>query len=262
MPADDLIAMIEELGAAYGLERSVKITQRQLLDDRCLLSVHRTALGDAPADRLTELGHRLGIPADAAGRILAALDGADVVHFGHEAGPGYTIRKIYFEYAARARRAMAAGEPVLVHLAYKWAVGAAAAAATRYTWLPLRTRDDLEAKLRTLLPADAAPRGLRCTLCLIDRAARQTDAGELMMMEVEEPGNPRRSCDLNLYDARLRVCQISDLIAATTQDFEVPRSRVEALFGKGKDLQLGHVSAGIGRDGEEFVTIYYGVEAH
>ena len=263
MPAADLVALVAELGAPYGLERSVKISSGQLLDDRCLLSVHRSALGDAPAARLAELGRNLSVPADVADRLPASLDEADIVHFGHEGGPGYTIRKIYFEYAARARRAMEVGEPALVHLAYKWVLGSAGAASvTRYTWLPLAPRRDLEAKVRTMLPANAAPRGLCCALNVIARAADRTDPGELMMMEVEEPGNPRRSCDLNLYDARLRVGQISDVIAATARDFAVPQSRVEAVFGGAEDLALGHVSAGIGKDGEEFVTIYYGVEAH
>jgi hypothetical protein len=261
MPADDLIALVETLNAPYGLERSVKIAPGELLDDRCLLSVHRSALGDVPAERLAELGRKLAIPADVADRLPAMLDGADIVHFGHERSSGYTVRKIYFEYAARARRAMEAGEATLVHLAYKWTLGGDASI-TRYTWLPLPTRADLEAKLRTLLPEDAAPRGLRCALQVIARAADQTDPGDLMMMEVEEPGSARRSCDLNLYDARLRLSHISDVIADAVRDFAVPPSRADLLSGAVEDLALGHLSAGTGRDGEEFVTIYYGIEAH
>jgi hypothetical protein len=46
------------------------------------------------------------------------------------------------------------------------------------------------------------------------------------------------------------------------RDFAVPPSRAAVLSGAAEDLALGHLSAGIGRDGEEFVTIYYGVEAH
>jgi hypothetical protein len=263
MPAADLIALVAELGATYGLERSVKIAPGQLLDDRYLLSVHRMALGDAPDERLAELGRNLSVPGDVADRLSAALEGADVVHFGHETSRGHTIRKIYFEYTAQVRRAMKVGEPALVHLAYKWVLGSAGAASvTRYTWLPLATRRDLEAKVRMMLPEDAAPRGLRCLLNVIARAADQTDPGELMMMEVEEPGNPRRSCDLNLYDARLRVGQISDVIASTARDFAIPQPGAEALVRGAEGLALGHLSAGIGRDGEEFVTIYYGVEAH
>jgi hypothetical protein len=264
MPADDLIKLVEELRAPYGLERSVKIAPGMLFDDRCLITIHRAALGKLPAERLAEMGRELDIPASFADRLPVALEGAEIVHFGHEGGPGFEVRKIYFEYVAQARRAMAMmGDPVLVHLAYKWAPRRPdSAAVTRYTWVPCRTRLEAEAKLRALLPESGAPRALRCALSLVSRVAALADSGELRMMEVEEPGNPRRSLDLNVYDAELRLDQIAGLIEAAMRDFAVPQSRALAVFGRAWDLALGHLSAGIGRDGEEFVTIYYGIEAH
>jgi tryptophan halogenase len=263
MPAEDLIKLVEKLRAPYGLERSVKIAPGALFADRCLISIHRAALGEAPAVRLAEMARELGIPGGFADTLPAALEGADIVHFGHEDGPGFEVRKIYFEYAAQARLAMANAEPVLVHLAYKWAPGRAdGTAVTRYTWAPSRTRGEVEAKLRTLMPASEAPRALRCALRLLSRVAALADSGQLLMMEVDEPGNRRRSCDLNVYDAELRLSQIADLIEATMRDFAVPPSQAVAVFGGAWELALGHLSAGLGRGGEEFVTIYYGIEAH
>jgi tryptophan halogenase len=261
MPPDDLIALVDELGAPYGFERSVKIAPRQLLDDRCLISVHRSALGEQPLDRLTEICKAMAVPAAFAAEFPAALDGAEIVHFGHEGGASAAVRKVYFEYAATARRAMQAGDPVLVHLAYKWMPQHPDhAAVTHYRWLPCRGRQDIDARLRALL-ADA-PRALRSALCLTSRVTPPTGPAPVMMMEVEEAGNPRRSCDLNVYDAALRLAEISDLIEATAADFAIPQSRVRAVFAHTADVALGHLSAGIGRDGQEFVTIYYGVEAH
>ena len=263
MPAAELIKLVEGLRAPYGLERSVKIAPGVLLDDRCLITIHRAALGKLPADKLAEMGRELDIPASFADRLAVALEGADIVHFGHEGGPGFEVRKIYFEYASQARRAMASGAPVLVHLAYKWVPRRSdGAAVTRYLWAPCRTRLDIEAKLRALLPASGQQRALRCALSLLSRVAALADSGELRMMEVEEPGNPRRSLDLNVYDAELRLGQIADLIETTMRDFAVPQSRALTVFGPAGELALGHLSAGIGRDGEEFVTIYYGIEAH
>ena len=264
MSADALIKLVGELRAPYGLERSVKIAPGALFDDRCLISIHRTSLGKSPADRLAEMGRQLNIPDGFADQLQGALDSADVVHFGHEKGP-VDIYKIYFEYASRARRAMATfdGEPVLVHVAYKWSPGIpGSASVTRYTWLPCGTQRDLEAKLRSLLPANRAPRALRCVLSLLSRVATVADTGQPMMMDVEERGNPRRSFDLNVYDAGLRLGQIADLIEATTTDFAVPRSRSLAVFDPAKKLAMGHLSGGIARNGEEFVTIYYGIEEH
>jgi hypothetical protein len=265
MPAARLIRLVETLGAPYGLERSVKITQGTLADDRCLITIGCGALGRAPAERLLQIGRELQIPQSFADALPASLRHADVVHFGYEAGSGHEVYKIYLEYASRVRQAMAATSqtPQLVHLAYKWApLHPNSAAVTRYTWVPCRTRNELEAKLRSLLPAKEAPRALSCALGLVSRVASFADSGELLLMDVEEDGNPRRSCDLNVYDAALRMHEITDLLDAAMRDFAVPKPRSQSLFDRSANKALGHLSAGVGRNGQEFVTIYFGVEAH
>lgn len=109
MSAADLVRLVEALGAPYGLERSVKITPGHLADDRCLISIGRVALGISPADRLHEIGQALKMPPLLADELRAALDGADIVHFGFEAAKDDEIYKIYLEYASQVRQAMAAG---------------------------------------------------------------------------------------------------------------------------------------------------------
>lgn len=264
MPAANLISLVESLGAPYGLERSVKIMPGRVADDRCLISVGRGALGRAPLDRLLRIGQELGMPTGFVDALPAALDRADIVHFGYEGAGTHGTYKMYFEYASDARAAMTAGSPVpvLVHLAYKWTPPRPDGAVTRYTWAPCRTRPEVEAKLRSLLPAERAPRALGCALRLLSKAASSADAGELLLMEVEEAGNPRRSCDLNVYDAGLRLCDIADLLESALRDFGVTTATGESVFGGSASKALGHLSAGVGRDGEEFVTIYFGVEGH
>jgi hypothetical protein len=265
MAIADLIHLVETLRAPYGLERSVKITRGALADHRCLISLGRAAFGVAPADRLAQIGRSLGMPETFVRVLPDSLEGADVVHLGYEAAAGRDVYKIYCEYAASVRRAMAGRgpDPVLVHLAYKWTPQRAdSAAVTRYTWVPCRSRGELETKLMNLVPADEAPRANRCALALMSRIAAFADSGELLLMEVEEPGNPRRSCDLNVYDAALRMGEIADLLDTVTTDFAVPPARTRAVFDQAADRTLGHLSAGVGRDGQEFVTFYFGVEAH
>lgn len=264
MTAADLIRLVEALDAPYGLERSVKITRGNLADDRCLISVGRADFGRNAADRIDAIARVLELPPRFAAEIPAALAGADIIHFGYEAGTGAHIYKIYFEYAAAVRAAMAssARAPVLVHLAYKWQRGKADAAAAHYTWSPYRTRNELEQKLRDLVPAQDAPRAHRCTLRLVSRVANLADRGELLLLEVEEPGNPRRSCDLNVYDAELRMSEVADLLDTAMTDFAIPPARARAVFDPAAARLLGHLSAGLGRDGEEFATIYFGVEGH
>jgi tryptophan halogenase len=265
MPAGDLIRLVEDLHAPYGLERSVKITQAALADDRCLISVGRAALGGAPADRLIAIGRALRMPAALADALGAALDGADIVHFGFEATADDEVYKIYLEYASQVRNAMAAGSrtPALVHLAYKWAPERTDShTITRYTWVPCRNRAEIEAKLQALVPTNESAKARRCVSGLLSRIAGFADSGAVLLMEVEEPGNPRRSCDLNVYDAGLRMAEIADLVETTLRDFAVPQAPAQAVFERAAERALGHISAGLGRDGREFVTFYFGVESH
>lgn len=265
MPALDLIRLVDALGAPYGLERSVKIMPGALYDDRCLISIGRGALGRAPVARLLEMGNDLQMPPGFAEALPAALERADIVHFGYEQAARQEIYKIYFEYAADVRAAIAAKRrsSVLVHLAYKWSpLVPDSGAVTRYSWIPCANRTELETRLGSLLPLDHAPRALRSVLSLVSRTAAFADSGKLLLMEVEEPGNPRRSCDLNVYDAGLRLRDIADLLELTLRDFEVPAAQALSTFGRAEQTALGHLSAGVGRDGTEFVTIYFGVEGH
>jgi tryptophan halogenase len=264
MSASDLVDLVRRLGAPYGLERSLKIVPGALMEDRFLISLHRSAFGDAAADMLLQMGRALDVPPDFAGAMAAALTDADIVHFGYEGGEQATY-KIYLEYASRVRRAQAqnAGEPVLVHLAYKWTPGVPGQrAVTHYTWVPCRSRAAIAEQLQVLVPPGEAPRALRCGLELLGRSAERTEPRNLFLMEVAEPGNPRRSYDINVYRAELHLRDIADLVGSATMDFAVPQPRVRALLERCGALVLGHLSGGRGRDGDEFVSIYYGVEAH
>ena len=265
MSAADLMNLVRGLAAPFGLERSVKIVPGALLEDRFLVSLHRSAFGAAAADRLRQMGDVLGAPPGFADAIAAAQADADIIHFGYEGGPGPAIYKIYLEYASAVRRARAqnAPDPVLVHLAYKWTPGAAGqGTVTRYSWTPCGSEAAIAERIERLVPTGEAPRALRCGLDLLSRCAGRSEPRQLFLMAVEEPGNPRRSYDINVYQAELHLRDIADLVGAAATEFAVPQSRVRALLERSGALALGHLSGGRGRDGEEFVTIYYGVEAH
>ena len=263
MTAPDLIGLVAALRAPYGLERSFKIMPRALIEDRFLISLHRSALGGA--ERLQQIAHAVGVPEAFDGAIAAALADADIVHFGYEGGEGHPIYKIYLEYASQVRRAQAqnAADPLLVYLAYKWVPQSPERRTiTRYTWLPCRTGAAIAERLQKLVPAAQAPRALACGLDLLSRASGRTDARKLFLMEVAEADNQRRSYDLNVYRADLHLGDIADLLEPLAAEFAVPQPSIRALLERCGALELGHLSGGLGRDGREFVTVYYGVEAH
>ncbi len=264
MSRDDLVAMVGTLGAPHGVERSVKIGRDFINDDRCLVSVDRAALGASPAVRLTEMARALVMPGDFVAALPAALAAADVVHFGYEGPPESAIHKIYLESASATRDAMRREDPAprLVHTAFKWMPRRPdRRAVARYTWIPCRTRHDLEDRLGRITPPHEAPVGHRLAVRLLARLAHVVEPERLFLLEVAEENNQRRSWDINVYNGGLRVGQALDLIDAARAEFRVSPAAASAVFDANADRTLGHLSGGLGRDGQEFATIYFGVEA-
>jgi hypothetical protein len=270
MTAPDLVGMVRGLGAPFGVERSFKLVPGALLEDRYLISLHRSALGADAAGRLAEMARALGAADTVKDAVLEAFADADIVHVGYEDAGHHSIYKIYLEFASRVRRAQAqnAPDPVLVYLAYKWAAdfpdrnALTRYTCTRYTWLPCRTGAAITERLRSLLVPGEAACALSCGLALVARAGRLTEARHLFLMMVEEPDNPRRSYDLNVYRADMKLADIADLVKDVASDLGVPQRLAGAVLERCGALDLGHLSGGRGRDGREFVTVYYGVEAH
>ena len=260
--AIEILSRVEALGAPFGFERSAKLVDGALYDDRCLMSLHCSALGADPARALAQMVSALGAPDPVCTAIPEALHGADVVHLGHESEEGAPVRKLYFEFVSRARAAMARREPVLVHLAYKWAMnGGRATAITRYVWRPCATLREAEARIAARLPQTRAPRARVIALALLEKAAALANKGELNMLDVEEPNNPRHSLDMNLYDAHLTIGRVEVALAQAGEAFGIAPSRLQAAFEPARAAALGHLGAGIDRRGREFVTFYFGVEA-
>jgi tryptophan halogenase len=249
----ELIRHVAGLGAPFGLERSVKITPGAVHAERRLMSVHLSSLGPDPLARVAAIGAAFALPRQI--DLAPALAGADIVHFGYERGAEGDVFKLYFEYAKRTRAAIAAGKPVLVHRAIKWERARPDRHAwTRYAWPGCRGRPAVEATLARL--AAAGSRAHAHTLALL---ARAKDA-DTLLLEVDEAENPRRSWDVNIYDAELKLGDALDLVMAAVRDFGCG-PQAEAAFAPRREAVLGHVSGGMGRDGREFLTFYFGVEA-
>jgi hypothetical protein len=113
-----------------------------------------------------------------------------------------------------------------------------------------------------MAPMALAPGALSCGLDLLARAVARVDAQALFLMEVEEAGNPRRSFDLNVYQAEFNLCDIADLVRTVAARFTIAPPRLGDVLDRCGPLALGHLSGGVDRDEREFVTVYYGVEAH
>jgi hypothetical protein len=80
-------------------------------------------------------------------------------------------------------------------------------------------------------------------------------------VEAAEEGNPRRSFDLNFYKARLRLDHLMPALRALCGRYGAGREAIERIAAQAGKRPFGHLSGGLGRDGQDFLTVYYELEA-
>ena len=260
----NFLTAVGRLNRGYGLERSVKFSARGISDDRYLLTVHKDDLGADPAGTIASIAGANELPREKWPALMQQLPAADVVHFGHEGGPN-PVRKVYLEFVTRFREAMKAGstEQQTLYLALKWRPGDEAAAAfSRYFWAPQpqRASSMVAAFGGGYHGREAAP-SLRALTQSVALGTQRAGDRSMMLLEVEEEGSGRRSFDVNLYSGKLRGRDMRHILAPLLADYGFAPNRAEATLRRLDPELIGHISAGIGRDGEDFATVYFGLEA-
>lgn len=263
-PGRRLLSMIETMDVPFGLERSVKLGSGEVNEDRFLAILHKTSLGTDPAARLAWFARRLDMP-DAMLDVLAAGIGrADIVQFGYEGGAA-GVFKVYLEYPADVRTARLAetprAEPVLVHLAVKWRPDRPGdAAVSRYVWpSDVRGAAALAARLAAPPPGFGGLPSAAAARALVERARRRCEPDQVFFLEVVEEGSRRRSFDVNLYAAGLDVRDVGQPLRQLADAYGIARPTIDELLLRLGPASLGHISGGLGRSGQDFATLYFGV---
>lgn len=261
-----LRSQIAGLGVPYGLERSCKLVAGGVFADRFLLSVHREALGPDPLRQILALLGPLGIPNSLPRQLEDAWSGAEVVHFGYEVAGGAEICKVYFEYVGNAQQALRdpqPRQPTLVHRAWKWRLPPThALTATDYTWSRNAPGESVMGRIARLCePAGADHVAARAAAAVRNLIGDRIAFDDLMLLEVREEGTVRHSFDLNLYPADLTMRAIAPVIDQIRLDLGLSAQSIRAVFDAVPAMTVGHISGGSGRDGDPFVTVYFGVEA-
>jgi len=259
-----LLRLVADLGAPYQYERSFRLSDAGLQANRYLLTLDVRDIAADPRLRVLEICRRMGMPAAARAEAEARLDTARCVHFGFEGDGdgGGIVCKLYLERAVpaqEAERARALSEPVLRHLAFKWPVLGGAGVVTRYLWHPSLSAAEVEGRLAHVYQTAQAQTSLAIAIELLRLAAGKVPAERLQYLEVHEDDNPRRSFDLNVYDAELQVRDLQPLLHRMRERFDIRPGQFQALYDQIKGRVLGHVAGGIHRNAREFFNVYYGV---
>jgi hypothetical protein len=250
-----------------GEERSFKMAQGMLLEQRYLMGVGKAAIGEA---RLFDTCVRMGMPAPQLAALKALLPEANSVHFGYEQGASAMVFKVYLEFWQRLNQALGGRPPgavapqglapVVLHVAWKWDVAQPdKAAVAEYRCYPELHSVGIFERLGGLYPAHGEPPSLEAAERIINLALKRTKK-TLMYLEVSEAGNPRASFDIRLYATELRVADVHPWLQAAARSYGVAPARFDAFFKTVRERALGHLSGGVDREGRDFLTVYYAVQ--
>lgn len=259
------LRLVAGLGAPRNHERSFRLAPGALTANRFLLSLNPVDIpGDAPA-RVLQACEGLGMPQAVRAEVARRFGEVACVHFGFEEGGSRMLSKLYLEFElgeAARQRARAQAEPLLLHLAFKWAPGDADAVVSRYWLHPGLTAQGIAERLLAMYPQEAQRPSLEIARSVLELAASRAPAGALQYLEVTEDGNPRRSWDLNCYDAVLQLKDVQEALYAMRDRFGIRPGQFQALYDQVRDSRFGHLAGGIHRDGADFFNVYYGVSGY
>lgn len=241
-----------------GLERSFKLTRSGVLAQRFLVAVRRQHV---PEDTLLALPHEVSMPAPLQALYLRRLPQANFLYLGFDHEAGQSVFKVYLEFPVRLR-AHEGGpllrEPGVQALGFKWSPQRPERhVVTRYVLHPGLSLVEMHDRLpQQAVLADAAAVLAQGLTLAQGRAPDEA----FDCLSVSEPGLPRASVDVNLYPANLRVSAMAPALQAFLRGTGASDT---SCSGLGAHLQavgashLGHLSMGLGRDAQAFVTVYH-----
>jgi hypothetical protein len=151
----------------------------------------------------------------------------------------------------------------LLHLGFKWRAGGDGedGRIARYTCFPLLSVQDTLVRIDRLYD-DATDHTAHEIARDIVLQARAANPGTLFLYaEVAEEGTPRKSFDINLYKAELTLGDIRPHLDLLKRHFRIPESEYLPLISRAGAQPLGHLSGGLDRTGQDFVTAYYETRA-
>lgn len=247
-------ALANLLANRFIYERSLKLTPGAALSDRFLLSLPRSALRSCVGKSVERLVDELAVPDHFQPSIAANCHDASCVHFGFEGVEGQQFFKLYLEFTEPVPRFQR-----LVHLAFKWDPSDPhRSTISRYSRRTVGSLDQLRDAIATYYDGCRGVEPERFVLEALGLAVRQVALQDIDFLDVHEDSSARRSFDLCLYDADLRLREVGIHMSQIGIYFRLQSKSFDDLWRSIEDERLGHIAGGTGRDGREFLTLYFG----
>lgn len=256
-PIAFLTGALAALRVPYGREDSFKLGPRRVIGGRVLIGVESAGL---ETERALALATELGMPDVCLQVLRARVTDANAVFFGFEPLGASWVCKVYLEFWDAVRhqiRRTGARTPQLLHLGVKWdSARPGQHEVARYDCHPML---DVRTILRRMAAchgeAGAAP---LCALAqaIVRSAAQRKPDASMLYLEVREQDNPRSSFDINLYKSGMLVADSAAQLREAGAWFQVPAAAIEEQLHLLGSCALGHLSSGIDRHGQPFLSVY------
>jgi hypothetical protein len=263
--ADSLIQLVQELNVMFDFERSFKMSQQKMLWHRFLMVVDKNDIRGNPHERVLNICDRMGMPEDFLGMFKEHLSQANPVDFGFEADEGRCIYKAYLDFLPQLRRGgeikLNQTKPHIMFLGFKWDVlDPTKKALTKYTWYPSLSFEEIQTRLSDIYDNDKSRKLVELAEELLRLILSRTTHDKVYYLDVTEEHSQRRSFDINAYSANLQLKELYPLMMKIWQYYSIPAQESSELYRQMETKIFGHFSGGIGREGNDFLTVYFGLE--
>ncbi len=208
--AEILFQLVKSLDVKMGLERSFKISEKTLLENRFLLGTSKEAIGQNSHEKIQDICVKMGMSENFLESFNENLSEANYVHFGFEQNDTTLLYKAYLEFYEKIEKEIR-NQPnqsghFLLHLGYKWdASDNAKWTVTRYNWYRLLSADAIVERFSYILDPHRHEKLLEIANGIVSLVSARIPHQEILYLEVTDENNPRISCEINRSRAHVQV---------------------------------------------------------
>ncbi len=256
-----LVQSIKALNAPCWFERSCKIAEKKIFINRFIYIVKIASLGQKSSDKILNICKHLDMPHPLRNAFKGMLPNVSYVLFGYEEGQTSCGYKVYGEFNIDKKTIPTLKEPFLAAMGFKWdAMDNAKQVITHYTCFPSLSIEAVHNRMGYIFTPQHHKMTLDISKDILACVLERITLDDIFYLEAADGNNPRRSFDINVYEAGLKMKDIDPAMKKLLQHFSIPFEIYNRLYNQGADMKLGHLSGGIDREGKEFATIYGGME--
>jgi len=260
-----LFQLTKNLNVEVGIERSFKVFEKTILVNRFLLGFKKNAIREKPGERILDICKQIGMPEDYLETFQENLPEANIVLFGFEENERTCVYKAYLEFGGRFEKVIKDNpnkpEPFLLHLGFKWDTSDnTRRSIARYTCFPSFSVENMLERLSNIFYSQEYSGPFEIAEGILRLASSRIGHDKFLYLEVNEENNPRKSFDINVYRANLRLKELDPLLSKMCQHYSIPSEKFHILYEPVKTQIFGHLSGGINREGKDFLTVYFGVK--